>query len=154
MRVRDFMIQDVIHVKKGDTVRHLLQTLVNNRIGGVPVVDEEDRLMGMVSDGDILRILAPREQTLASVYVLVFTIQRREMSDVVYEHLDQSIEELMTKRKIYYLHPDDDLEEAFNILSKHHFKKIPVVNDDDRVVGVISRGDMIRYITTEVIKEE
>lgn len=58
----------------------------------------------------------------------------------------------MTDRKIYYLHAGDDLEEVFKILSKHPFKKIPVVDDDDKIIGVISRGNMMRYIAAEAIE--
>src|SRR5699024_12262519 len=59
---------------------------------------------------------------------------------------------VMRKKDIQRVRPDDDLEEALAILPRHHFKKIPVVNDERKVVGVLSRGDMIRYITTQLIE--
>lgn len=60
MEVKDFMIRDVITVKKETTIRELLKVLAHHRIGGVPVVDAEGKLLGMVSDGDVIRFLQPK----------------------------------------------------------------------------------------------
>ncbi|MGV3487322.1 MAG: HPP family protein, partial [Tuberibacillus sp.] len=72
MQVRDFMIEDVISVKETDTVRHLLSELVIHKIGGAPVVDEGGKLVGTVSDGDVLRSLTPHsEPSFFDLYMMV-----------------------------------------------------------------------------------
>lgn len=70
------MFDDVIYVKKGDTIRHLLKVFIDHRIGSVPVVDEEHRLKGIVSDGDILRTLAPKDQRLMGNFYFMFTLPK------------------------------------------------------------------------------
>lgn len=147
------MIRDVIYVDSGESVRNLLKLLVRHKIGGVPVMDQERHLLGMISDGDVLRALAPREQTIFSVYIMVFAYEKQEMSTVIREQLDKTVDEIMTGRKIYYVRPEDEVEEVMKILSKHHFKKIPVVDQEDKVVGVISRGDVIRTISNQMTEE-
>lgn len=153
LQIKDMMIEDVVQVRSGESVRQLLQLLVDNKIGGVPVLDKESHLLGMISDGDVLRALSPREQTIYSAWVLVFTVEKQEMEESIQEQLDRTVDQLMNDRKLYYVYPDDDIEQVLKILSKHHFKKIPVIDHHDKVVGVISRGDVIRYITNQMIGE-
>jgi len=144
------MIRDVIFVKKGETVRNLLRTLVEHKIGGVPVVGDMNRLLGMISDGDVLRALTPREQTVFDFYTISFVLEKQEVREKIKYKLEEPVDKLMTKRSLYYLHPEDDFEKVLRILSKHRFKKIPVVNQAHRVVGVVSRGDVLRFITQKV----
>ncbi|WP_249870050.1 CBS domain-containing protein [Oceanobacillus saliphilus] len=143
MQVRDFMITNVFTVKPSNTVKDLLDILNSNRIGGVPVVDDQRHLVGMVSDGDILRYLAPKPPGIAG---LVYVIEDGEMEDILPEKLDTPVKEIMTKRNILSVLPDQEFEETIRILSRHHFKKLPVVNRAGRVIGVLSRGDIINNI--------
>ena len=76
MKVRDFMITRVFTVKPTNTVEELLNILNTNRIGGVPVVDDRGNLLGMVSDGDVLRYLSPKPLGIAG---LVYIIEDGEM---------------------------------------------------------------------------
>lgn len=150
MQVRNFMITKVYTVKPTNTIKDLLIILHSNRIGGVPVVNEEDQLIGMISDGDILRYLSPKPVGFAG---LVYIIEDGEIEDVLREKLQTKVKEIMTKRNLLYVSPDDDFETAIRILSKHHFKKLPVVNRAERVVGVLSRGDIIQSIAAKMIEE-
>ncbi|HET7616789.1 MAG TPA: CBS domain-containing protein [Bacillales bacterium] len=152
MEIQDFMIRDVVNVRKDETMRNLLRTLVAHKIGGVPVVDEENQLIGMVSDGDVLRALTPREQTVFDFYTVTFVLEKQEVDANIRSKLDASVDTIMTKRNLYYVRPDDEFRKVLKILSKHRFKKIPVVNRADRVIGVISRGDVLRYITKQIIE--
>ncbi|MFC7392301.1 CBS domain-containing protein [Scopulibacillus cellulosilyticus] len=154
MKVRDFMITDVIYVKKDETVRQLLRKLVTHKIGGVPVLDDEHKLLGMISDGDVVRALANnKQQTTFDFYSMIIRLEKTELKTSVKRKMDWTVDKVMTKRKLYYVNPDDDFEEVLNILSKHHFKKIPVINPAGRVVGVISRGDVIRFISQQITEE-
>lgn len=72
MKAKDFMIQDVISVKPDTTVKELLALFVERHIGGVPVLDEESKLLGMVSDGDVIRYLSPREQAVRDLFYTVY----------------------------------------------------------------------------------
>lgn len=144
MQVRDFMITKVFTVKPSDTVKELLDILNSNRIGGVPVVDDKGHLVGMVSDGDVLRYLAPKPLGIAG---LVYIIEDGEIEDVVQEKLDTPVKDIMTKRNLLFVSPDEEFDKTIRLLSRHHFKKLPVVNGAGRVIGVLSRGDIIHNIS-------
>lgn len=148
MKVRDFMITKVFTVKPSDTVKELLDILNSNRIGGVPVVDDKDQLVGMVSDGDVLRYLAPKPLGIAG---LVYIIEDGEIEDVVHEKLDTPVKDIMTRRNLLFVSPDEEFDKTIRLLSRHHFKKLPVVNGAGRVIGVLSRGDIIHNISKKII---
>ncbi|KAA9026966.1 CBS domain-containing protein [Niallia endozanthoxylica] len=151
MKVYDFMIRKVFAVKPTDTIRELLDILNSNRIGGVPVIDDQGHLVGMVSDGDVLRYLSPKPLGIAS---LVYIIEDGDKEEVLQEKLNTQVKEIMTKRNLLYVSPDEDFERAICLLSKHHVKKLPVVNGAGRVVGVISRGDLIHNISKRLLQPE
>ena len=109
-----------------------------NRIGGVPVVDDKDHLVGMVSDGDVFRYLSPKPLGFAG---LVYIIEDGEMEDVILEKLKTPVKEIMTKRNLLFVSPDEEFERTIRLLSMHHYKKLPVVNGAGRVIGVLSRGE-------------
>lgn len=143
MKVRDFMITKVFTVKPSNTVKELLNILHSNKIGGVPVIDDNGKLVGMISDGDILRYLAPKRMAMVG---LMYMFDDGDIDDLLKEKLNTPIKHLMTKKNIVSISPDDTFESTIQILSKHHYKKLPVTNRAGRVVGVLSRGDIINNI--------
>lgn len=152
MKVKDFMIRDVISVQASITVKELLNLLVQHRIGGVPVVDSENKLLGMISDGDIIRHLAPREEAVHDLFFSVYVEKGETEKDVLEREINKGIDHVMHKRHIYTVREEDDFDKVIRILSHHHFKKLPVVNSEERVVGVISRGDIVHHLV-KVIAE-
>ncbi|WHY86823.1 CBS domain-containing protein [Neobacillus novalis] len=154
MQVRDFMIRKIITVKQSTTVKELISILETNRIGGVPVVDDKGNLVGIVSDGDIVRFLSPHKEKIYLAYYATYVEEAEKIEDVLRERMNTPIEEIMVKKHIKTLAPDEDFESAIRLISRHHFKKIPVVNGAGRVVGIISRGDIIHNLSKSIFNEE
>ncbi|SDJ69893.1 CBS domain-containing protein [Sediminibacillus albus] len=153
MNINEFMIRDVIKVRETITIKELLKLLVTNKIGGVPVIDEQGKLQGMISDGDVIRFLQPRGRTIYDVYTLILVSEQEDLKEKLKKSMNLPVKQMMKKQKLYTVKPNDHIEKAINILAENRFKKIPVVNDAGRLTGVISRGDLIRYISTELIKD-
>lgn len=148
MKVRDFMITKVFTVKPSNTIKELLNILNSNRIGGVPVVDDKGHLVGMVSDGDVLRYLSPKRLGFAGI---MYIIEDGELENVLKGKLNTSVKEIMTRRNILTVSPNDEFEMTIRLISTHNYKKLPVVNEAGRVIGVLSRGDIINSIWKKVI---
>lgn len=153
LKVADFMIKDVVTIRKEARIADLLRLLVENRIGGVPVVDENNKLVTMISDGDVLRFLQPHGRTIYDMLTLIMVSKQEDLKDKLEYSMLLPVERMIRKKEIYSLHPDDGLDEAVDILARRRFKKIPVVDEENRVVGVISRGDIIRYISTQLLTD-
>ncbi|MCF8568095.1 CBS domain-containing protein [Alicyclobacillus tolerans] len=154
MKVRDFMIQDVISARPTMTIRDLLKVFIEHRVGGVPVIDEQNKLLGMVSDGDVIRYLAPRAEAVHDLFFTVYVEQEEKEAEVLSRKIDKTVESMMHRRqKLFTVNEDDEFEEAIRILSQHHFKKLPVLDGGHRVVGVISRGDIIHNLAKIITKK-
>ncbi len=151
MQVRDFMITKVFTVQPSCTIRELLKVFNSNRIGGVPVVDHKGNLVGMVSDGDVLRYLSPKPQEIIGLFTQVYLIEEEKLEDVLEAKLDTPVEEIMTKKNILSVSANEDFESTLRLLSRHHYKKLPVVNGAGRVIGVLSRGDLINNLSNQIV---
>ncbi|WP_163969782.1 CBS domain-containing protein [Oceanobacillus halotolerans] len=154
MHIKDFMITDTIYATKETTLEELLETLVNNKIGGVPVLDENHKLLGMVTDGDVIRYLQPKGRTVYDIFSMVLVNEKEDLEAKLNYTIHDTVEKIMRRKEICTVHEDDDLEKALLIFSKNRFKKIPVLNNEEKVVGVVSRGDLIRFISTKLISSK
>jgi CBS domain-containing protein len=153
IKVKDFMIKDVISVSPETTMKEVMQTFVDKKIGGLPIVDQEGRLKGIITDGDILRAIKPIDRHIQDYFNLITYIQEQNMESRLSELADLPILKIAKTRGIVTVSPDDDMKQVVVILAKHHFKKLPVIDGENRVVGVISRGDAIRNIQNTIINE-
>ena len=147
LKVKDFMIQNVVSIMPGATVKDLLKLLIKHRIGGVPVVDNQNKLVGMISDGDVIRYLAPKEGSVRDLVYGVFIEEEETEQDVLKEKINTDISNILEtsmryKKEVYTVKEEDKFEKAMHILSKHHFKKLPVIDCENKVIGIISRGDI------------
>ena len=142
LKVKDFMIPDVISIKPDATIKELLKLLTKHHIGGVPVVDNQNKLIGIVSDGDIIRYLAPKEESVRDFIYDIFIEEGETEQEILKDKINTTVDKLMPKKQIYTLKEDDTFENTIQILSQHHFKKIPVLDLEGKVMGIISRGDV------------
>lgn len=151
MKVKDFMITDVIFANKEDTIKNVMKILVDKKIGGVPIIDDKGILVGMISDGDIIRSINPKDGKMYDLISYAFYLKKEELEDDIELIKDTNIMTIAKHKNIYCVYPEDTMEKVLSIFSKHNLKKIPVINKDRKVVGVISRGDVIRYIQKKII---
>jgi CBS domain-containing protein len=151
MRVRDFMITNVISVRPETTIKIVMETFVEKNIGGVPIVDSDGILRGIVTDGDILRAIKPLDDRIHNYFSYSIYIEGQNLENRVSDVASRPIIKIAKTKDIVTVTPDDDMSKVVQLLAKHHFKKLPVVNGAGRVVGVISRGDVIRKIQSSIL---
>lgn len=153
MKVKDFMIKDVISVHPDATIKEVMKTFVDKKIGGLPIVNDEGKLTGIITDGDILRAIKPIDRHIQDYFNLITYIQEQNMESRLSELADLAIIKIAKTRGIVTVSPEDEMKQVVVILAKHHFKKLPVIDKDNKVVGVISRGDAIRNIQNCIIND-
>jgi CBS domain-containing protein len=154
VKAKDVMITDVYVAKKENTVEDVLRKFADYRIGGMPIVDNDSRVVGYISDGDIMRFLGKRLGhtqaflTLTAEYVFYVEpdasrqAQRDELRQNFLEVCKLSVLEVGVKRAVC-VQDDEDLQDVARILGQKKFKKVPVLRGQ-QLVGIISRGDVIR----------
>lgn len=115
-RAENGMIYDPVTIRKGKTVRNALAMMAEYHIGGIPVVDEENHLVGIVTNRDL-------------------RFERR---------FDKTIDEVMTKENLVTTHAQTNLSAASQILQEHKIEKLPVVDKDNHLIGLITYKDITK----------
>ena len=115
-RAENGMIYDPVTIKRGSTVADALNMMREYHIGGIPVVDEDRKLVGIVTNRDL----------------------RFEQNP------NRPIDEVMTKEGLVVTNQSTNLEEAAQILQQHKIEKLPVVDSDNRLVGLVTYKDITK----------
>ncbi|WP_043932134.1 CBS domain-containing protein [Bacillus sp. EB01] len=154
MKVKEFMIQNVISVTPEMTLAEVMTLFVEKKIGGVPVCGEDKKLLGMVTDGDILRAIQPIDRQIYNFIMYLDFVDEVNVIKRIEDTASANILSISKTKNLVTVSPDDEMDVAVKLLAKHHFKKLPVVDSENRVVGVISRGDVIRKIQATILKAQ
>ncbi len=152
--VKDIMTKKVITVGPDATLRDVARILFEHHISGVPVVDEQERLLGIVSETDIVAAVKTYERKLNMVFptpsILSISFKpdykEKELSDAISEFQALKAKDIMT-REIYVLGPEETLQRAVLIMNSFGVNRIPIV-DGLKLVGIIARADVIKYLGT------
>lgn len=115
-RAENGMIYDPVTIKRGSTVKDALDMMAEYHIGGIPVVDDNKKLVGIVTNRDL-------------------RFQRNMMT---------LIDDVMTKDKLVTTSQTTDLEKAASILQEHKIEKLPVVDKDGKLVGLVTYKDITK----------
>ena len=141
MQARDVMTTNVITVTPETTVREVAQCLLERSISAVPVVDADGKLLGIVSEGDLMRRSETGTERKPSWWLDMVSSTEDQAREYVKTHGTRA-RDVMTKNLITVAE-DASLEEIATVLEKHHIKRVPVVKDG-RVVGIVSRANLLR----------
>lgn len=145
MQAHEIMIKQVYKVKETDTVRSVIEKFIENRISGLPVVNERNEIVSYISDGDIMRYIGKhRDVVVDSIYyIAVFQGDQEAYEERAKRLLNLNVKDI-GKKKVFTVSWDTDIEDVAAILGKKQIKKLPVERNGV-LVGIISRGDVIRH---------
>lgn len=115
-RAENGMIYDPVTIKRGSTVKDALDMMAEFHIGGIPVVDDDNKLVGIVTNRDL------RFQT----------------------NMNELIDHVMTSEQLVVTHQQTDLDHASRILMEHKIEKLPVVDDENHLIGLITYKDITK----------
>jgi len=149
VKVKELMTTDLIAFKPRDKIRHVAETLRANRISGAPVIDEQRRVIGVISEADIMKLTAtvpfPDIDPLNPFPVFAmsgYMKKVKKIPDEIDTLFEGYVKDVMTKKPVT-ISPDDSITDAARIMHKNDFNRIPVVDDEGRLVGIIARDDVI-----------
>jgi CBS domain-containing protein len=143
MRARDVMTLHVITVGPEMNIRAVANTLVKNKISAVPVVSIDCKLLGIVSEGDLIRRVEAGTENRRSWWLDLFTPSNTLAAEFAKSHA-QKAKDVMT-RDVITANPGTRLRVIANLLEKHRIKRIPIV-ENDRVVGIVSRANLVQVL--------
>ena len=126
------------------SVKQAMQIMIDKKIGGMPVVDEQGCPKGFISDGDIMRYIGKVTSSVSSPFALIEMARNQTTDEKVAELLTLDVMTIATD-KVVSLDINDSLETALEKLSDQKIKKLPVL-EHGKIVGTLNRSDILRYI--------
>jgi CBS domain-containing protein len=141
MQVKDVMTRDVIAVSPATPIHKAAELMVDHGVSGLPVVDAQGAVVGIVSEGDLVVRQKPRGRP--SWWTFFFNDGER-LAREYRKAVGTTVGEVMTSAVIT-VSPDVPLESAAVILDRHNIRRLPVL-EDGHLVGLVSRGDLIKAL--------
>lgn len=135
-RVSDVMETEVITVDRQTPCKQVARLLADNDLSAIPVLSGGGRVLGMVSEADVLR-REERSFSRLSAGLSRRTHRERKQAEAL------TAAEMMTKPAIT-IHPDAPLGAAARLMNAHHIRRLPVVSPSGELIGVVSRRDLLR----------
>jgi len=136
--VKEVMITDVKTAKPRDSLRKVLNLLSEYKITGVPVIHDH-QVVGIISDSDIIKIMDVRN---------ILDPQKDEIKISELEKIP--VNEAMTK-EVILINEKEKITDASELMYKHHINRLPVVDNKNNLVGIVTREDIIKGITSEFL---
>jgi len=140
MRADDIMSMEVVTVSPDAHVRDIAKKLLEHHVSALPVVDGQGRLLGIVSEGDLMRRRESGTERRQSWWLRLLQNPNELAGEYVKTH-GLHAKDVMTQ-KVITVTEDTPVTKIAELLEKHHIKRVPVVHDG-RVVGIVSRANLL-----------
>lgn len=146
LTVADVMTRDVITIAPDTTVEAVAKLLYEKQISGVPVVDEQNRVLGILSEGDLMAHTAAIGSGKPRSWWLRFFSDTASRAQEYLKTHGRTAFDVMSRSPMTVA-PDASLAEVAGLLEKHRIKRLPVV-DGGKLVGIVSRANLLRGLAT------
>lgn len=140
MRISDVMTKTVTCVSPETPALDAARIMLNAKVSGLPVTDHQGRVLGMLSESDLMRSL-PLKDTGLLAGLLSFLIGNTSAADLIGAS-NKPVGEMMCHPPIV-IRDDQPLQDALTLMQHHHVKRLPVIRDG-KLVGLLARHDLLR----------
>jgi len=130
--VKDWMSREVVVVKYDNSLPEAHQIMISNKIRRLPVTDENGRLVGIITLGDV-RSASPSPATSISIFEMNYLLS------------SLAVERIMTPNPVT-IDPNLSIDEAANIMLQKRISGLPVVDDEGYICGIITESDIFRMV--------
>jgi CBS-domain-containing membrane protein len=142
LRIDDVMTRTVVFVQEDTPFKDVVRSMLEHRVSGVPVLDAEERLVGIVTEADLLTIEEGKVEPKHRRSFLEWVLQPSRLAEIEQEAADVRAEDIMTP-SVVTARPEMHVPEAAKLMLDAQVKRLPVVDDEGRVLGIVSRRDLL-----------
>ncbi len=148
--VADVMTRDPITVTPETPLTEVIRTLSERKISGLPVVDNTGKLVGVISETDLMwRETGVKQPPYIMLLDSVIYLENPgQYERDLHKALGQTVKEAMSQKPITVT-PEKSLREAAQLMHDHKIHRLPVLDADGQVIGILTRGDVIRVMAAE-----
>jgi CBS-domain-containing membrane protein len=143
MNVSDIMTKPVISVTPETPIGEVARLMLQHRISGLPVVDPKGAVVGIVTEGDLLRRVETGTQRRHRHWVELLISPGRLAKEYALANARQAGE--VMSAEVVAVAPEAALDDVVALMERHHIKRVPVI-DGGRLVGIVSRANMVRAL--------
>lgn len=146
--VQKVMTKEVKMVTQDQTIKEVFALLKKHDIVGVPVVDEHQKVVGMVTESDLIKHFTTLDTPRAINVLggLVYLDDISEFNQQLKEHCSEWVKDLMTT-DVVTVGEDSTVQDVVNAMEEHDVNRIPVVDSDHHLVGIVTRKDLLKHLT-------
>ncbi len=146
MKARDVMVSPVVTVGENETVRNVAKLLIGKHISAVPVVDGAGKVIGIVTEADLLHRAEAGTERPISWWLSLISGDRALADEYVKSHA-MKVKDVMT-RDVKTVDPDTPLVEIADLFEEEHIKRVPIVSKGGDLVGIVSRANIIQAVAS------
>lgn len=144
MLAKDIMTKSVITVHPEMSLKEAASVFLKYNISGAPVVNEHQQLQGIITEGDLVRQQQPLEKPLYLFFLDgSFPLNYKKMNEELEAMTATSVAQLMTK-EVLSLPEYVEVSEVADLMLRKHVNRIPIINEDEQLLGIVTRQDIIR----------
>jgi CBS domain-containing protein len=145
--VQEFMTPNPITAKASDSIEAVIKLIEEHRIRGLPVVDDHGQVIGVISEGDLLTREAPMQPPL--YLTLLGSVIYFESPEKFHQHLKKSlgmqVQDVMSAEPVTTT-PETPIAQVAQTMLEKRINRLPVVDADQKLIGIITRHDLIRAL--------
>lgn len=146
MKVKEIMSKDVISIKPDDNAKEALALLFKLKISGLPVINKEGKLVGMFTEKGIIRYILP--SYIERVGRFIYEENPKSIKKKFIELQDFKVSQLM-RTEVITIDDDTAVCEVARIMLTQKIRRIPVLNKEKKVVGIVAREDIVKAYAKE-----
>jgi CBS domain-containing protein len=145
MTAADVMVSNVITVNANADIRDVAKIMLTNHISAVPVIDEQGELVGIISEGDLIRRPEIGTERPRSWWLDALNTNARHIDEFVRSR-SRKVSDVMTC-DVVTAKPDDSLGHIAALLEKNRIKRVPIVSGG-KIVGIVSRANLVQALAS------
>jgi CBS-domain-containing membrane protein len=152
LKARDIMNETVIACLPETRVEEVVRTLAEHSISGMPVIDVHEKVIGIVSESDLL-LADEMEPKRVKTALFGFYILRESVMDRLAELRGVQVQDVMT-RDVVTFGPEDSVHDIAKVLHDKRINRVPIVDEENKLLGILSRADIIRALAGQMSQQE
>ena len=146
-KAKEIMTENVVFVKRDTSLLEIAEIMANNEISGLPVVDEEGKVIGVISEKDFLSRMGAKS---SMEFIARFLKNKGDITEPI---LKQKAGDIMTSPALT-VNEDTSISEITDIFKAKNINRVPVINEKGKLVGIISRADALQSPFTKAKNEK
>ena len=150
-KITDVMEEVRFTARRDATVGEVIRQLTDGNIGWIPIVDDENKLLTYITDGDIVRFISHKRPRFYDYGELItIEIDEEPIESKVEGLLDVPVMEIASKKRNVFAEVDQEIDDVADLFREENVRQIAVL-DEGRVVGVVRESDIVRYILVTML---